>query len=221
MPNYQNGLIYKLCCKDTNITDIYIGSTTSFRHRKSNHKSDCNNEKHNNYNCNVYKFIRENGGWENWNMVLVEYYKCDSKLELEKREREVIENLKSSLNQVIPRRTIKEYYQDNKEKYKEYYEDNKKQILEKKKEYYEDNMEKIKEISKKYQQDNKEKTKETRKKYYEKNKEKILEINKKYYEKNKITCECGAIISKPHFNRHTKSIKHQGFIVLKNNIHNI
>ena len=175
MPNYQNGLIYKLCCKDTDITDIYIGSTTSFRHRKKQHKSDCNNEKRHAYNYDVYKFIRENGGWENWDMILIEYYKCDTKLELEKREREVIENLKPSLNQFIPTRTNKEYKEEYKEQYKEYY-----------------------------------------KNYYEKNKEYFKEKAKE-----KITCECGAIITKPYINRHLKSIKHIGFITLKNNIHNI
>ena len=175
MTDYQNGLIYKLCCKDTNITDIYIGSTTSFNRRKTHHKSSCNNEKNKDYNYNVYKFIRENGGFSNWNMVLIEYYPCETKLELIKREREVIENLKPSLNKQIPTRTNKQYRQDNKEK-----------RLEQKKEYYENN------------------------------KDKILEKAKE-----KITCECGAIITKPYINRHLKSIKHIGFITLKNNIHNI
>ena len=179
MPNYQNGLIYKLCCKDTDITDFYIGSTTSFRHRKTNHKSDCNNEKSKNYNYNIYKFIRENGGFSNWDMILIEYYKCDTKLELEKREREVIENLKPSLNNRIPTRTYKEWCEDNKEYYKQ------------RKEYH-----------KQYNQE-----------YYQNNiKEKA---------KEKITCECGAIITKIHFNRHLKSIKHQGYIVLKKNLNNI
>ena len=175
MPNYQDALIYKLCCKDTDITDIYIGSTTSFRHRKSEHKSNCNNEKNYKYNRDVYKFIRENGGFNNWDMILIEYYKCDTKLELEKREREVIENLKPSLNNRLPRRTSKEYYQNNREHLKE-----------KQKQYNQDNREQIK--------------------------EKV---------KEKIKCECGSIITKPYLKKHIKSIKHQGFIVLKNNIHNI
>ena len=242
MPNYQNSLIYKLYCKDTNITDFYIGSTTSFRRRKAHHKSSCNNEKSGKYNYDVYKFIRENGGWVNWDMVLVEYYKCDTKLELEKREREVIKNLKPTLNRFIPTRTHKEYYQDNKEKIKEklkeYYQENKEQILEKQKDYYEDNKEKIKQYQqdnkeqiKQYRQDNKEYYKEKRKKYRQENKQQLLEKNKQYYQDNKekikektkekITCECGSIITKCQFNRHTKSIKHQGYIILKNNIHNI
>ena len=117
MPDYSKGLIYKLCCKDTDITDIYIGSTTSLRHRKGRHKYCCNNEKGKDYNYNVYKFIRENGGnWENWDMVLVEYFPCETKLELEKKEREIIEQLKPTLNKNIPTRTDKEYREDNKEK---------------------------------------------------------------------------------------------------------
>ena len=218
MPNYHNGLIYKLCSKDTDITDFYIGSTTSFRHRKYLHKSDCNNEKGRSYNYDVYQFIRKNGGWENWDMVLIEYYKCDTKLELEKREREVIENLKPSLNQVIPTRTNKEWRDDNKkhldEKKKDYYENNKKTILEKRKQYRQDNIDKIKEKAKENYENNKEKFKEYKKEYYQNNiKEKA---------KEKITCECGAIINKIHFKRHTKSIKHQGYMVLmKKNLNNI
>ena len=189
MPNYQKSLIYKLCCKDTNITDIYIGSTTSFRHRKSQHKSDCNNEKKSNYNLDVYQFIRENGGWKNWEMILIEYYKCNTKLELEKREREVIENLKPSLNKQIPTRTRKEYYQDNKQKFleknKEWNEDNKEKRKEYKKDYYEKNKEKLKGYSKDYSEDNKEKKKEYMKVYRQKNKERIKEYKKQYYQDKK------------------------------------
>ena len=216
MPNYQNGLIYKLCCKDTNITDFYIGSTTSFRHRKSNHKTCCNNEKRRAYNLNLYKFIRENGGFLNWDMVLIEYYKSNSKLELEKREREIIENLKPTLNKGIPTRTKKEYYDANKE-----------QLSEKKKEYRQNNKEKIKEKTKEYYEENKEKRKEYYEQYYENNKEQISEKNKEWYENNKeklsekITCECGSIIRKSLLARHKKSIKHNGNIALKNNIDNI
>ena len=43
MPNYANSIIYKLCCKDILITDIYVGSTTNIVKRRHNHKSYCNN----------------------------------------------------------------------------------------------------------------------------------------------------------------------------------
>ena len=39
MERYQKGLIYKLCCKDLNIKDIYVGSTCNFARRKCQHKN--------------------------------------------------------------------------------------------------------------------------------------------------------------------------------------
>ena len=41
MPNYSNSIIYKLCCKDINIKEIYVGSTTNFRSSKRENKKDC------------------------------------------------------------------------------------------------------------------------------------------------------------------------------------
>jgi len=146
--DFSKGLIYKLCSNDTDIKDIYVGSTTSFKHRKYNHKSICYNEKNKNYNSYVYKFIRENGGWEAWNMILVESYPCKTRLELEKREREIIEQLKSTLNKNIPTRTKKEYCYDNKEHRKEYNEKNKEKLKEQRKEYLIKNKEKIAEYNK-------------------------------------------------------------------------
>jgi predicted GIY-YIG superfamily endonuclease len=77
MVNYNNSIIYKLCCKDPEITEIYVGSTTNFYRRKQKHKSTCNNSNDKGYNLNIYQFIRDNGGWENWQMVEVERYKCN------------------------------------------------------------------------------------------------------------------------------------------------
>ena len=108
--NYNKGIIYKLCCKDPEITDIYIGSTTDFTKRKWKHKSQCKNPE-----LNVHNFIRENGNWDNWDMIQVEAYKAENKRDLESRERHWIETLKSTLNKNIPTRTHEEYYQNNKE----------------------------------------------------------------------------------------------------------
>ena len=57
MVKYNESMIYKLCCKDTDITDIYLGSTTNFRCRKNQHKSQCHNINAKGYNYKVYKFI--------------------------------------------------------------------------------------------------------------------------------------------------------------------
>lgn len=218
---YENGLIYKIVCNDPNITDCYVGSTTNIVKRRQQHKCNCNNEKSRDYNYYVYQFIRDNGGWDNWSLVLIESFSCNNKLELEKRERFFIEDLKATLNKVIPTRTEKEYREDNKEKKKEYreenkekireyYEENKDYLLEKSKEYYETNKDQIREQKKEYYEENKEKIREKLKEYYETNKEKIREKSKE-----KITCECGCEITKYNLSRHKVSSKHSNLMKLK------
>jgi len=235
-PNYKNGCVYKLCCKDPNIDKIYVGSTVNFKARKSKHKSVCNNIKDKDYNAYVYKFIRENGGFENWDMIQIEAYEAKDKRDLETRERYYIELLKSSLNRQIPTQTVKEYhkkyYEDNKEKMKEYYEDNKADINKKVKEYYEDNKadinkkvkeyykqnkEEIKEKMKEYREKNKEILKQKKKEYHEKNKEILKQKKKEYYEKHKdkinemrkkiVKCShCNKELTKSNLTRHIKNL---------------
>jgi hypothetical protein len=48
--DYTQTIIYKFCCKNTSVTDIYIGNTTNFTQRKHNHKTNCCNEASKNYN---------------------------------------------------------------------------------------------------------------------------------------------------------------------------
>lgn len=142
MVNYEKSVIYKLCCNDLNITEIYIGSTTNFLRRKQAHRDNCNNDNSKEYNKKVYKLARETGGFDNWSMIQIEQYNAKDKRDLEQRERYYIEQLKATLNCYIPGRTQKEHYIDNKEI-----------IKEQKKKYYIDNKEKIK----KYYNNNKEK----------------------------------------------------------------
>ncbi len=58
--DYSNTIIYKICCKDENIKDIYIGHTTNFDVRLIAHirNSKYITEK----SCKLYKFISEHGG---------------------------------------------------------------------------------------------------------------------------------------------------------------
>ena len=190
--DYSKTVIYKIFCKDLNITDIYIGSTTDFNKRKNQHKNDCNNENYRKYNIKLYQFIRNNGGWDNFEMIIVEEYSCNSKLEAEIKERYFIEELKSNLNCIIPTRSKKEYYQDKKEH--------------------------IKVIHKNYYDNNKNKIRQDSKDFYENNKNKIKERHKEYYENNKdnlnisINCDCGGHYKKWHKSTHFKSKIHQEYI---------
>ena len=91
-PNYAQSCIYKLCCKNPLVKEEYVGSTTSFRKRKNQHKTVCTNEKDKRFHCRVYKHIRANGGWENWDMVEVAKVDAIDERDLERIERTYIES---------------------------------------------------------------------------------------------------------------------------------
>jgi len=192
MVNYNKALIYKIVPKDNN-DYCYIGSTCNFIKRKSQHKGACNKSNNKDYNIPLYKHIRDNGGWNEYDMILVEYYPCETKLELHKRERECKIEHNDNLCCDIPTRTQKEWYEDNKEK-----------IAEKSKQYREKNKEKIIEKNKEYYQVKQEILIKKSKEHYEANKAKIIEQRKE-----KIECSiCKYYIRKGNFSRHTKSKKH-------------
>jgi hypothetical protein len=96
--DYANSIIYKIVCKDVNIKYIYVGHTTSFSHRKREHKSRCNKQ----INWILYKTINENGGWDNWEMIEIEKYSCNDANEARARERYWYEELSANLNSRCP-----------------------------------------------------------------------------------------------------------------------
>lgn len=123
--------IYQIYCKDSEIKDCYVGSTENFNKRCITHNSSCHNENADNYNLKVYKFIRANGGMENWSIEPIIESEEDTRYEAEVH---YFKTYNSTLNSCYPRRTKKEYYLDNRE-----------QIKAKVKIYKEQNKEKIKE----------------------------------------------------------------------------
>jgi hypothetical protein len=196
MVKYEKSSIYKICCKNVNIKGEYVGSTTNLQRRKTQHKTVCNNENNKDYYMTVYSYIRDNGGWENFDLIEVEKFNATDKNHLHTRERYWIELLKSELNCQIPLRTIKEWHIDNRE-----------YVSEQQKKYNYDNREHIAENKKKYSEENKEKISKQRKKYREENKEKLKEQYKE-----KVTCECGSECTKSGLSRHKKTLKHIAYI---------
>jgi predicted GIY-YIG superfamily endonuclease len=99
--DYSKIVIYKLVNKeDYDNANIYIGSTANFTQRKFAHKSDCMNENKNAYNQKIYQFIRENGGWNEWNMIEVEKYPCVDNNEAYAREEHWRIHFKASLRHI-------------------------------------------------------------------------------------------------------------------------
>jgi len=153
MNKYQNGKIYKIVCDETNLT--YYGSTRQkyismrlydHRHKKKrNQKSGID-------------------GMTNPKIYLVEKFSCESKEELEKRERFFIEN-NDCINKYIPTRKKEEWIDDyklyKKEYDKKYREKNRERLNKQKKEYDEKNKEQIKQKKKEYNKKYRQKIKET------------------------------------------------------------
>ena len=231
--DYSNTIIYKLCCKNTLIDDIYIGHTTHFINRKNQHKTSCHNINDKKYNQYVYKFIRENGGWNNWSMIQIQEHNCKNKREAEATEHFWIENLGAKLNSNKPYAMCKEepqlykqcWYEEKKDyilqKAKDNYEENKEEKNEYQKQYAQENKEQISQTQKEYREKNKEKLTEQKKEYREAHKEEAAKANKEWREKNKdkikatnseiINCECGNQYSFANRHRHLQSKKHTDY----------
>ena len=188
--DYSKCSIYKIEHND-NESLVYVGHTTNFDKRKTSHKSGCYNENDTHYNLKVYQMIRQNGGWDMFKMLEVEKYPCADKREADRRENEVMKELRACMNTNNSFRTkneITEYHTNYRELHKE----------------------KIQERDKKYYEQNKPKKQEYNKEYYESNKQKILHQMKESYEtKNvKVKCECGCEIVKSKLKQHQARKKH-------------
>ena len=132
--DYNNTIRYKIehIYKDDL---VYVGHTTNWDRRKCEHKRYSNNENSSKHNYKLYQMIKENGGWEMFRMIEVEKYSCPDKREAEKRETEVMKELKSNMNM------IKSFVSEDERKdyHKEYREMNKEKIQKVKKAYSENN----------------------------------------------------------------------------------
>ena len=176
---YHNGKIYTI---RSHMTDkYYIGSTCSPLHKRFyEHKCKFKYESSNNLNSYYSSF--EILKYDDVYIELLEEFKCENKMELTKREGELIRlNKNNIVNMVIAGRTIKEWNEDNQDKMKKYFN-----------EYRKNNKDKLKEKVNEYRKDNKDKIKERR-----------LII---------IKCECGVEIKKYNSTRHKKSKLHNDLI---------
>jgi len=105
--DYSNTTIYKIYCKNSDITDVYVGHTTNFIKRKYQHKICSNNIKK---TLKIYDTIRQNGGWENWDMIEIAKYNCKDSTEARIKENVHFEELKANLNSYPPFSNKKDFY---------------------------------------------------------------------------------------------------------------
>jgi hypothetical protein len=69
----MHGIVYKFSMKNNATSKQYIGSTKMIlSKRRGKHKHNCNHESAKEYNIPIYQYIRDNGGWDNFEMSIIE-----------------------------------------------------------------------------------------------------------------------------------------------------
>ena len=163
---YNNSMIYTIRSPHTD--KFYIGSTTQkLCKRFVNHKSCYNAYVNNRRNyVSSYKIIELGDSY----IELLEQINCDSKIQLEMREGELIRIHKDlCVNKSIAGRKPNQYYIDNTD-----------MILQQRKKYQIDNADKIKQRDKQYKLDNTDKMKKYDKQYKIDNIDHIKQYQRQY-----------------------------------------
>ena len=193
---YNNSKVYKIePISDHEEGDIYIGSTSNdyLSERMAEHRKSYRSWKKGVSKKTMVFDLFDKYDVKNCRIILLENVNVNSKDELKQKEAFHIKSNKC-VNKMMPGRTTKQYYQDNKD-----------YIANINKQYYEKNKEKMDKYHEEYRNklENKERKKETDKLYREENKEAIKERKKKPF-----LCECGCTIQWDEKARHRRSQKH-------------
>ena len=95
-------MIYKIVCKDLSIKDVFVDSTLNLSSKITSHKHWARNPEHQKIEDRLMYFtVAANGGFLNWECILIEAYPCSSPHELRARVRHWVEQLNANLNRII------------------------------------------------------------------------------------------------------------------------
>ena len=189
MSDYSKGKIYKIISNHLPDT-AYIGSTVQpLSKRYGGHVANYRQHlKNNTYSkCSSYNIVC----YPDSKIILIEYFKCESKSELLRREGEIIKmyqnnkDLEQPLNLRIAGQTAKQWRELHKDK--------------------------LREKNKKWRDSHKDKTKDYNTVYYQQNKDQMTDQQKEYNNQQKqikIICQhCGKESNKRNLTQHQKGKK--------------
>lgn len=112
--DFSKTIIYHFVCKDATITNSYVGSTTNFTNRKRQHKHSCIKENNAHHNQKKYQMMRDNGGWDNWEMVPLEEFPCENNIQARIREQYWMNQLNPTMNTDRAYKTEEDQKKDDK-----------------------------------------------------------------------------------------------------------
>ena len=120
--DYSNTIIYHIRnCYTKEV--IYVGSSTNFSLRKRRHKYNCNKENSTHHNLPIYRYIRENGEWNSYEVIPIKKLELKNKIELLIEEQKEIDKFDTLRNiyrpysdEEIKKEQNKEWRKNNKDK---------------------------------------------------------------------------------------------------------
>ena len=181
--DFSNSIIYHIRHMESKEV-IYVGSTTKFSQRKAKHKHDCNHEERKEFTTPIYCHIRDNGGFNCFEVIPIKSLKLENKTQLLIAEQAEIDGHRTLVNSYKAHTTIEEL----KQYHKQYHEEHKAELNEKTKKYRQEHKAEIKLYNKQYKEEHK------------------AEINEKM--KEKIECGyCSKRLTKRHICRHHRTCK--------------
>lgn len=95
---------YSINCKDEDISDFYVGSTTDWSCRRKRHIEYCKKK-----NWKLYQYINEYGGWDNWYMYKICFQKNLTSMEAFIMETILMKELGSTLNERPAYQSLEEH----------------------------------------------------------------------------------------------------------------
>ena len=129
--DFANSIIYHI--RDMESKEIvYVGSTTNFLQRKAKHKYLWNKEGKE-FKYPIYCHIRDNGGFDCFEVIPIQSLKLENKTQLLIAEQEEIDKHRTLVNSRKARMTIEDRKEECKKYTKLYYQENKEIVNEKQK----------------------------------------------------------------------------------------
>jgi hypothetical protein len=151
----SNCYLYHIKSKDGVVH--YVGSTSNLNSRKSSHRYRCNTEKCPQYHFHIYQYIRNNGGFDQFDIIPIRK----------------IENVSNKTDLLIAEQTEMNKFSGLKNMVGSYLSEEER--IENSKKYYESNREQLNQQIRQWQKNNFEKVKKSQRKYRETHREKLNE----------------------------------------------
>ena len=186
---------------------VYVGSTTNFSQRKSKHKYNWNKEGKR-FTYPIYCHIRDNGGFNCFEVIPIQSLKLENKTELLIAEQVEIDKHQTLVNSCKAHRTVEETRIYNNEKSKKWRKEHKEERKQYEKQYREEHKEQRKEQGKQYNEEHKEDIKQYNQQYWEEHKENIKEK-----QKQPVKCPiCNSTVTRHSLKRHQRTKKCQEYL---------